>query len=145
MAYCRKCGSYVDDNALKCSVCGREQAQKKQDIAYTAQDAAKNKIFGILAYIGPLFLVPLFVAKNSPFAAFHAKQGRKLFVLLAIYVFVFFMATRVFDGNVLFILLTVPILAGGTFLIPFLTVKGIISASRRRTDKLPFLDKLEKF
>jgi uncharacterized membrane protein len=45
------------------------------------EDAEKNKIFGILAYLGPLCLVPLFAAKTSPFAKYHANQGLVLFLL----------------------------------------------------------------
>jgi uncharacterized membrane protein len=44
-------------------------------------DAEKNKIFGILAYLGILCLVPILVAKDSPFAKYHANQGLVLFVL----------------------------------------------------------------
>jgi len=46
-----------------------------------AEDAEKNKIFGILAYLGPLCLVPIFAAKDSPFAKYHANQGLVLFLL----------------------------------------------------------------
>lgn len=45
------------------------------------EDAEKNKIFGILAYIGILCLVPIFAAKDSPFAKYHANQGLVLFLL----------------------------------------------------------------
>jgi uncharacterized membrane protein len=43
-------------------------------------DAEKNKIFGIIAYISILCLVPLFAAKDSPFAKYHANQGFTLFL-----------------------------------------------------------------
>lgn len=45
------------------------------------EDAEKNKIFGILAYLGILCLVPIFAAKDSPFAKYHANQGLVLFLL----------------------------------------------------------------
>jgi len=45
-----------------------------------ADDAEKNKIFGIIAYLGFLCFVPLFVAKDSPFAKYHANQGFTLFL-----------------------------------------------------------------
>jgi uncharacterized membrane protein len=44
------------------------------------EDAENNKIFGILAYLGILCLVPLFAAKESPFAKYHANQGLILFL-----------------------------------------------------------------
>lgn len=43
-------------------------------------DAAKNKWFGVLAYLGILCLIPLLAAKKSPFAQYHAKQGLVLFL-----------------------------------------------------------------
>jgi uncharacterized membrane protein len=46
-----------------------------------AEDADKNKIFGIIAYLWILCLVPIFVAKDSPFAKYHANQGLVLFLL----------------------------------------------------------------
>jgi len=45
-----------------------------------AADVDKNKIFGILAYLGILWLVPLLAAKESPFARYHANQGIILFI-----------------------------------------------------------------
>jgi uncharacterized membrane protein len=43
-------------------------------------DVDKNKVFAILAYLGILFIVPLLVAKDSPFAKYHANQGLTLFL-----------------------------------------------------------------
>jgi uncharacterized membrane protein len=45
-----------------------------------AEDAEKNKVFGIVAYLGILCLVPLIVARQSPFARYHANQGLVLFL-----------------------------------------------------------------
>lgn len=39
-----------------------------------------NKWFGVLAYLGPVLFVPMFVKKNSRFAQFHVRQGFNLFV-----------------------------------------------------------------
>jgi len=47
-------------------------------------DAEKNKVWGILAYIGILFIVPLIVAKDSPFAKYHANQGLALFLAMIV-------------------------------------------------------------
>lgn len=51
-----------------------------ESLEVTPEDAEKNKVFGILAYIGILFLVPLLAAKDSPFAKYHANQGLVLFL-----------------------------------------------------------------
>ena len=52
------------------------------DMVQTADvaDAEQNKVMGILAYLGILFIVPLVAAKDSPFAKYHANQGLVLFL-----------------------------------------------------------------
>lgn len=45
-----------------------------------AADVDKNKVFGILSYLGILWLVPLLAAKDSPFAKYHCNQGLILFL-----------------------------------------------------------------
>lgn len=40
-----------------------------------------NTLMGILAYIGPLVIVPILVAKDDPFVKFHIKQGLVLIVI----------------------------------------------------------------
>ena len=49
------------------------------------KDAQDNKAMGILAYLGILVLVPIFAAKESPFARFHANQGLVLLIAEAAY------------------------------------------------------------
>lgn len=49
------------------------------------KDIETNKVMGILAYFGPLCLVPLLAAKDSKFANYHAKQGLNLFIIELIY------------------------------------------------------------
>ena len=43
-------------------------------------DAERNKVFALLAYIGPLFLVPLLAVPQSRFARYHTNQGVVLFL-----------------------------------------------------------------
>lgn len=43
--------------------------------SFHPQDIAQNKAMAILAYLGILVLIPIFAAKNSAFAKFHANQG----------------------------------------------------------------------
>lgn len=45
---------------------------------FDAQDIEQNRAMGILAYISWLVLVPIFAAKDSQFARFHANQGLAL-------------------------------------------------------------------
>ena len=48
---------------------------------YTAKDKEDNKLFAILAYFGLLCLIPLFAAKESPYAKFHTNQGLLLLII----------------------------------------------------------------
>lgn len=45
-----------------------------------AADVEKNKVMGILAYLGLLWLVPFLAAKESAFAKYHCNQGIVLFL-----------------------------------------------------------------
>ncbi len=42
---------------------------------FSPSDISENRVMGIFAYISWLVLVPIFGAKGSPFARFHANQG----------------------------------------------------------------------
>lgn len=44
-------------------------------------DVEKNRLMAALSYFGPLVLIPIFGAKDSKFAKFHANQGLVLFLL----------------------------------------------------------------
>lgn len=109
MKYCSSCGNPVEDNAKFCSVCGapsstaqeRKTEGNKEDefrnkvedafnnfnntpettADYAPDDIEKNKIMAIFAYLGLLFLIPLFAAKDSPFARYHTNQGILLFII----------------------------------------------------------------
>ncbi len=45
------------------------------------KDVEENKVVAALSYIGPLFFIPLFLKRESPFCQFHAKQGLAFFVV----------------------------------------------------------------
>lgn len=96
------------------------------------KDVEENKVYGILAYIGILFLVPLLAAPKSPFAKFHANQGCVLFIA----------------GAVLSFIAWIPILGwlaglvGGIALI-VLAVMGIINAANGKMEKLPIVGDIE--
>ncbi|MBQ0126675.1 MAG: zinc ribbon domain-containing protein [Bacteroidales bacterium] len=44
------------------------------------EDINRNKVFAVLSYIGILVLIPIFCAKESRYARFHANQGLVLFL-----------------------------------------------------------------
>ena len=100
--------------------------------SFDPEDINKNKIFAILAYLGILVLVPIFAAKDSKFAKFHANQGLLLFI-------------AEIAGSVISI---IPIL--GT-LVSFvvsiacfaLAIIGIINAAKGEAKELPVIGKYE--
>lgn len=55
-------------------------AEVKKATVAVQSDVEKNKVMGVLAYIGILVLVPILAAKDSPFARYHANQGLVLFL-----------------------------------------------------------------
>jgi uncharacterized membrane protein len=105
-----------------------------------ATDVEKNKVFGVLAYIGILWLVPLLAAKDSPFARYHCNQGLVLF-LAAIAAWI---ATIILDmilifipvlGWFLMILLHVGLIVG----ILALAIVGIVNAANGLCKPLPLI------
>jgi uncharacterized membrane protein len=103
-------------------------------------DAEKNKIFGIIAYIGILCLVPLLAVKGSPFAKYHANQGLTLFIVEI----VLWIALGVLEALIYFVIPSgfgvIGLLFGIIKLSPFvLAIIGIINASQGKCVPLPLI------
>ena len=106
---------------------------------FDANDVAQNKVMGILAYIWILFLVPIFAAKNSPYARFHANQGLVLFIIQTAYGIVY--------GILSFILAFIPIIGWIAILLLGLVnivffvfmILGIINACSGEVKPLPLI------
>ncbi len=81
----------VKEGAAAAFATAKEKAQstvediKKEIDDYSDEmdpdDVNKNKLMAVLAYIGPLVIIPILVAKDSKFAKFHANQGLILFLI----------------------------------------------------------------
>lgn len=143
MAFCTKCGKEVNDETRFCPYCGQERADvPKVEVAADPRDAADNKVFGILAYIGILVLIPILAApKNSVFSRFHANQGLVLWITSII----LSVASSVLNavGEVLWILGLVTGLvsgAAGIFRL-VLMIMGIVSAAKGEMKELPIIGK----
>lgn len=98
MAYCRNCGTQIGEDVNFCPNCG---AGQKNDAfggihSGSGDDAKQNKAVSIFAYLWILFLVPLFAAKDSPFARYHTNQGIVLFIFSTAYQIVSFIAQEIF-------------------------------------------------
>ncbi|MBQ8148720.1 MAG: hypothetical protein IJ040_08040 [Lachnospiraceae bacterium] len=107
-----------------------------REIPMDAQDVEQNKIFAIISYINLLFLVPIFAAKDSAFAKFHANQGLVLFIVTFI--------VNVINGTICGLLgalhlgwlasIVGPIV--GMVMVAFMVV-GIINAAKGVAKELP--------
>ncbi len=104
---------------------------------YDAADIEQNKVMSLLSYLWLLFLVPLFLAKESKFARFHANQGIVLAVVGTV--------ISLIGG----LLAAIPVV-GWIIGLPFylvdlavlaLTILGIYNAVQGRAKELPLIGK----
>jgi uncharacterized membrane protein len=106
-----------------------------ESLEVTPADVDSNKVFGILAYLGFLCLVPIIVAKESPFAKYHANQGLVLFLaelaatlITSAFVFIPFIGIIVYFLHVILLL---------AFLV--LSIWGIVNAAQGKCVPLPVI------
>ncbi|MBR4655856.1 MAG: zinc-ribbon domain-containing protein [Oscillospiraceae bacterium] len=96
--------------------------------SFRSEDIAQNKAMSILAYLGILAVIPLFAAKDSPFARYHTNQGLVLLVCeFAVWIL----------GKIFSFLGTI-----GGILAFILAVIGIINALNGRAKELPVIGKV---
>ena len=156
MAYCRQCGAELRNDAQFCTCCGtpvnpiaqQPQPQPQQtckmnyssvdpEMQFDPQDVQKNKVMAILAYFGILVVVPLFAAKESKFARFHANQGLVLLICDAAYSVGYGILSSILDHfahNLSFATLLLGVIPLVLFVFSIL---GIINAASGKATKLP--------
>lgn len=109
---------------------------------YDAADIENNKLVSILSYIGLLFLVPLFAAKESKFARFHVNQGIVLFAASFIYGIISAILGVIF-GLIPVIGVIVGIILGVAALVPLiLMILGIYNAATGHAKELPLIGQI---
>ena len=119
---------------------------------YDKEDIEQNKLMSILAYFGPLSLIPYFVSKESKFAQYHAKQGLNLFIIESVVgVFSYFL-TLIFQiskmcgswGCEVFtpFWITIPINFVQT-IIGVIALIGLIYACQGKAKEVPILGKFK--
>ena len=104
---------------------------------FDPNDIQQNKVMAVLAYLSWLVLVPIFGAKNSPFARFHANQGLALAI------------ADIVCALILRILAKLPLvgwvfsIAGGLLGLVCLAfaIIGIVNAASGRAKELPIVGK----
>jgi len=107
---------------------------------YEAQDISANKSMSILSYIGILFLIPMFTAKDSMFAKFHVKQG----IVLCVLAFVVGIITGILNvvlsvAGLYIVLLLLQLVLSLPVVV--LMVLGIMNASQGKAKELPLIGK----
>ncbi len=111
-------------------------------------DAQNNKVMGLLAYLGILVLVPIFAAKESRFARFHANQGLVLLIAEVAFSIIYSIVTSIL-ANLLFstgsfgvwgVLSTLLSLLSLVFFV--LAIIGIINALNGKKKELPIIGKI---
>ncbi|MDR0743419.1 MAG: zinc ribbon domain-containing protein, partial [Tannerella sp.] len=105
------------------------------------KDVQDNKIMAILAYLGILVLVPIFAAKESPFARFHANQGPVLLIASIAYSIVVWIITGVLAVISLRLALIGTLLSLVSFVFVVLAIIGIVNAAKGEAKELPIIGK----
>lgn len=161
MAYCAKCGTQMEEGQKFCDACGApaeggEQQQAggtdafeqftnttDETSAYEQQDIAQNKGMAILSYLGFLVLIPIFGAKNSRYAQFHANQGLVLFITEVALGIVMAILKAPFRNGLLggISLLLGSVHSIASLLLLVLAILGIVNAAQGRAKELPVLGK----
>ena len=107
---------------------------------FEKEDAQQNKVMGILAYIGILVLVPIFAAKDSKFARFHANQGLVLAIFeVASYLIFSVILSMIPKIGWLFGVIGWIISVG----LLVLAVLGIVAAARGQAKELPIVGQIK--
>ena len=106
---------------------------------FDANDVAQNKVMGILAYIGILFLVPLFAAKNSPYSRFHANQGLVLCLASIAYGIVYGILAVILVWIPIIGWITIALLGLVSIVFYVFMILGIINACSGEVKPLPII------
>lgn len=114
----------------------------------TPEDVQNNKAFAILAYFWLLVLVPIFAAKESKFARFHANQGLVLCIVETAWWLINFIITAILIHTLSWSTLWLLSLWGviywlvsvGIFVFAII---GIVNAAQGSTKPMPIFGKFK--
>lgn len=108
-----------------------------------SQDVEKNKVMAILAYLGILVLIPIFAAKDSKFARYHANQGLVLLLVSVVYWVAYEIVSTIILSISwrLYFLISLLALVGIVFAV--LAIIGIINAANGQCKPLPVIGKFQ--
>ena len=108
-----------------------------------SEDTQNDKLMGVLAYLGILVLIPIFAAKDSKFARFHANQG----LILCIIAVAWGILISIISGILIFslafgIVAILNILSGLVWIgVLVLIILGIVNVCNGQEKELPIIGK----
>ena len=112
----------------------------EENITIDPKDAQDNKLMAILAYLGILVLVPIFAAKESPFARFHANQGLILLIVeIAVYIVFYILAIALALSGFWWLISLISFVVYLGILI--FVILGIVNAAKGEAKELPLIGK----
>lgn len=106
---------------------------------FDAQDIQNNKVMAILAYFGFLVLVPIFGAKTSKYARYHANQGLILFIAEVAYGIVYKIIIRILLAISWRLYFLSSVLGLVYLVFTVLSIIGIINAANGKAKELPII------
>ena len=107
---------------------------------YVPSEAQMKKGMAILAYFGILFLIPLFAAKNDPFARYHTNQGLVLFIFMVIFNILSNVLTNILiEISPMLTLIVSGVFGILTLLLCIFALIGIIRAAKSQMKPLPII------
>ena len=110
---------------------------------FDQNDIVNNKAMGILAYFGPLCFIPLFAAKESKFARFHANQGLVLFIACIAWSIAYSILNWIILAISWRLYFISSIIGLGSLVFFVLAVIGIINAANGKAKELPVIGKFK--
>lgn len=152
MSFCTKCGKQLEDGAKFCPSCGAATDGSNQNrntdfniteefknfnntadttFEYSDSEISNGKGLSLVAYLGILVLIPIFLANGNKFIRFHANQG---LVLLLAEIVVNVLNCIPFIGRIFG-------LVGGILCFVFM-ILGIVNAVKGRAKELPLIGKI---
>lgn len=108
---------------------------------YDANDISSNKVMAVLSYFGILCLLPLFAAKESKFARFHANQGLVLLICNVAFSIATSIIKSVLTAISYKLLFISSILSLVSIVFLVLAIIGIVNAANGKAKELPIIGK----
>ena len=151
--YCKTCRQPLPHDGRRCPNCGApventvlQSGARDFTADYDPRDIQEDRGWGILSYFGFLVLIPIFAARNSYFARFHANQGLVLFLFYACYSVLTRIITNILNLTLGFIPFVPGMISAALQFIGIiffvLMILGIANAASGKVKELPFIGRI---